>query len=329
MSKIKTKLERGPSTYKRPDQRVESITPTSELFVLAHLGFPDFDVEDWTLTVDGLVDNPAVFDLAALQNGFDKRTIEAVLKCSGNPLKPTSPTRQVANVKWSGFFLSDVLNTVGIQLNATYLWAYGLDHGEFAGQHEKSYLKDLPLFRLQRGDIMLAYELNGEPLSLAHGLPLRLVVPGYYGNNNVKWLHRLRLTSERATGLFTTKLYNDPVADGEGHKPVWDVEPESMLVAPSKNSRLPVGDIDVWGWSWSNCEVRQVEVSVDGGESWAQANLEPCRQQSWQRFSHRFHIENPGQIKLVCRATDVDGRTQPESGARNKYHRVAIDVMNE
>jgi DMSO/TMAO reductase YedYZ molybdopterin-dependent catalytic subunit len=271
--------------------------------------------------VDGLVDHPTVFDIAAIKDDFEKATIEAVLKCSGSPHKPTIPTRQVANVVWGGALLSDVLGRVGTRDEAAFLWSFGLDRGEFFGHRADTYVKDMPLSRLQRGDVMLAYELNGEPLSLANGFPLRLVIPGYYGTNNVKWLKRLTLAPERAKDLFTTTFYNEPM-------PVWEVAPESMIVTPAKNSRLSNGAIEIWGWSWSDCEIRQVEVSADNGKSWETASLEPQHQKSWQRFSHSFRIDKPGQLKLVCRATDVEGRVQPERDARNRYHSLSIEVTD-
>ena len=176
---------------------------------------------------------------------------------------------------------------------------------------------------------MLVYELNGAPLPLEHGFPVRLIIPGYYGSNDVKWLDRLHFAEDRPSGLFTTTFYNDTLPDGKGSKPCWDIEPESIFVAPGDKDQLPAGDVNAWGWAWSNCEIRQVEVSADGGETWAQAHLEPRRQWSRQRFSHKIRIESPGPIKLVCRATDVEGHTQPEFGARNEYHTVAIDVTDE
>lgn len=321
MSKNYMGILSGPPTYKRPDEVVDPITPASKLFIIAHLGVPKVSIEDWSLTVDGLVHNPTVFDFDAIKDDFEKVTIESVLKCSGSPRTPTTPTRQVANVVWGGALLSDVLRRVGIHGDAAFLWSFGLDHGEFFGHRADTYVKDMPLSRLQRGDVMLAYELNGEPLSLANGFPLRLVIPGYYGTNNVKWLKRLTLAPERAKGLFTTTFYDEPTT-------VWEVAPESMIVAPAKNARLPTGVVEVWGWSWSDCEIRQVEVSADNGKSWVMANLEPRRQQSWQRFSHAFRIDEPGQLKLACRATDIEGREQPETDARNKYHSLTIEVTD-
>ena len=322
--KQKMKFEGLVADYKlKPDELVDAVTPTSDLFVLAHLGVPDISLDTWSLTLDGLVERPMKFDFASITK-FPKRTLLAVHKCSGSPLKPTVPTRQVANVEWAGIDLHDFLSAAGAAPNATYLWAYGLDNGEFAGHEQDSYLKDIPLSRVREEGALLAYELNGQPLPLEHGFPLRLVVPGFYGTNNVKWLHKLHVATERARSAFTTTYYNDPLPGKDATKPVWEIEPECQFVYPDADADVPVGDVEVWGWCWSNCEVVGVEVSSDDGFSWQDALVEPRRQWSWQRFSHTLHIDIPGEVNLVCRATDAKGRTQPLSGARNEIYSISF-----
>ena len=167
-----------------------------------------------------------------------KKIVEAVHQCCGNPLEPTVPTRRVVNVRWGGVDLAALLNEVGIDPRARFLWSYGLDQGDFAGTH-CDYVKDLPLERLASGDVLLAYELNGVPLSPEHGFPVRLVVPGYYGT---KWLWRLHLAERRAEGIFTTRFYNDSVGAADiaagvpPRRPVWALAPESIIVAPAPDT---------------------------------------------------------------------------------------------
>lgn len=143
-------------------------------------------------------------------SAFPKRTVETVHKCAGNPVDPTTPTRQVANVVWGGIDIRDLMKEVGVRDGASYLWAYGPDHDDIADTVQRNYQKDVPLSRVAEGDVLLAYELNGQPLSVEHGFPMRLVVPGYYATNNVKWLYRLEFADRRSDGFFTTALYNDP-----------------------------------------------------------------------------------------------------------------------
>ena len=135
--------------------------------------------------------------------------MEAVHQCCGSPLEPNVPTRRVTNVRWGGVDLAALLDELEIDPRARFLWSYGLDGGDFAGTSCDWFVKDLPLERLAAGDVLLAYELNGAPLPAEHGFPVRLVVPGYYGTNSVKWLWRLHLAEHRADGPFTTVFYND------------------------------------------------------------------------------------------------------------------------
>lgn len=175
----------------RPRRRASSSWPIS--------GVPRVDPAPWSLTIDGLVGRPRTSTLDELK-ALPKKIVEAVHQSCGSPLEPTVPTRRVANVRWDGVELAPLLAEVGIHPEARFLWSYGLDGGEFAGTSCDWFVKDLPLERLPAGDVLLAYELNGAPLPAEHGFPVRLVVPGYYGTNSVKWLWRLHFAAHRAKG---------------------------------------------------------------------------------------------------------------------------------
>ncbi|MEM7221437.1 MAG: molybdopterin-dependent oxidoreductase [Pseudomonadota bacterium] len=308
-----------------PSEMTERVTPAANLFVLAHMGIPEVELSGWSVTIDGLVERPLALSLEQLRRR-PKRVIEAVHKCAGSPLKPTVPTRQVANVRWGGADLQNLLGEAGIKADATHLWASGLDHGSFAGEAQDCYLKDVPLSRLAAADLLIAYELNGAPLSERHGAPARLVVPGFYGTNSVKWLRRIHLAARRADSLFTNRLYNDPVPGAASRQPVWAIAPESVIVSPRPGGVLPGGPTEVWGWAWSDGAVRGVEVSVDGGRTWHAADVEARRQRSWQRFSYRWLADVPGDFELCSRAADADGQGQPMADARNAVHKVRVTV---
>jgi sulfane dehydrogenase subunit SoxC len=316
-----------------PHQLTEPVTPTRELFVLAHHGVPRVDPATWTLEIDGLVRHPRAYTLAELQR-YPKRQIQSLHHCVGSPLALQVPTRRIANVVWGGVALETLLGEAGVDETATYLWSYGLDYGVFPppeGTYSESYLKDLPLQRVAAGDVLVAYELNGAPLPAEHGFPARLVVPGWYGTNSVKWLHRLTLADRRAGGPFTTTFYNDvlPSSDGKPSrtKPVWEIAPSSVLVAPAPEARLQVGrPVEAWGRAWAETGIRTVEVSVDGGRTWQAATVEPREQWSWQRFSFTWRPAEAGLVTLASRATDLAGATQPPAGARNEIYAVAVTV---
>jgi sulfane dehydrogenase subunit SoxC len=315
-----------------PPGLTERLTPTRDLFVLAHLGMPRVDAGRWALRVDGLVERPLSLGLAQLK-ALPAREVEAFLQCAGNPATPTVPARLVANARWRGVELARVLEAAGVCADARYLWTYGLDRGEFMGLRSDPYVKDLPLARVAAGDVLLAYEMNGETLPVEHGFPLRLLVAGFYGTNSVKWLYRIELTDRRAPGPFTTTLYNDTVVDATGEprrQPVWHVAPESLIVSPAPDAsvELTAGGttLDVHGWAWGHEAIAQVDVSSDAGRTWSMASLEPRRDRAWQRFEMHWTPPCAGEFELQCRATDVTGRSQPASGARNAIHSVRVRV---
>ncbi|KAI9005584.1 oxidoreductase molybdopterin binding protein [Hyaloraphidium curvatum] len=310
-----------------PHQMTERITPAADLFVLAHLGVARaVSPESWTLDVVGLVSKHLRLSVGEL-NEMPRTRIEAVHQCAGSPLEPTVPTRRVACVVWEGVLLSRVLELAGAHASATYIWADGADAGEFvlpgeaAPRRVPCFRKDIPISRLPE-DVLLALSLNGAPLPSRHGGPLRLVVPGFYGTCSVKWLTRLTLADRRADGLFAAELYNDPVPGGR--KPVWNLAPEAIVVSPAPGA--VVGRrTRVSGWAWSDSPVVRVEISSSDGREWADVELEPRREREWQAWSALLDLD-PGEVRLMVRATDNLGNGQPLEGQRNAVHSVQVLV---
>lgn len=314
-----------------PHRTTEPLTAVEDLFVLCHLGIPRVDPARWSLLVDGLVGRIRTFRLDELM-ARPKRVVEAIHQCCGNPLQPTLPTRRITHVRWGGLDLAALLDELGVDPAARFLWSSGLDGGTFAGESIDFFTKDLPLERLRAGEVLLAYELNGAPLPAEHGAPVRLVVPGYYGTNSVKWLWRLRLAEDRHRGLFTTRLYDDAAdpalpAGSPERRPVWAIAPESIIVAPAPQAVVRSGEpVEVWGWAWSSAGVSAVEVSVDGGARYHPASLEARRGWSWQRFSFPWRPTEPGKAVLAARALEASGAGQPGDRARNAIHRVEVTI---
>ncbi len=305
------------------EQTTDFFTPTDKLFVLAHFGVPRIERESWRLDVAGLVGNPLSFRYADLAR-FAPVTLRAAHQCAGNPLDPTKPTRTIANVEWRGVLLRDILKRAELSSECRYVWAYGQDCGSFfsAGPPQEHYVKDLPLDYVLSEDVLVATHLNGEPLPSKHGFPARVVAPGFYGTNSVKWLCRLEAADRRADGYFTKELYNDPAADGIGTKPVWRIEPESLIVSPANDSVLGAAEITISGWAWAPTEVDSVEISTDGGKTWHGAALDGKRDASWQRFRYAWAPPTAGRYEVMSRATDRQGRAQPLGGARNAVHTI-------
>jgi DMSO/TMAO reductase YedYZ molybdopterin-dependent catalytic subunit len=316
-----------------PHETRDAVTATEDLFVLAHLGIPRVDPDLWSLTVDGLVSRPLTLSLDDLKT-HPKLVVEAVHQCCGSPMEPTVPTRRVANVRWGGTDLGALLDEANVDPAACFLWSYGLDGGEFAGHAVDWFVKDLPLARLAAGSVLVAYELNGAPLPAEHGFPVRLVVPGYYGTNSVKWLWRLHLAERRAGGLFTTRLYSDETGAGDRAaglpptRPVWSTAPESLIVAPPPDTVIRTGEtMDIRGWAWSFAGIDRVEVSVNGGETFVRAALDERHGWAWQGFSLSWAPDRPGEAVILARASDAAGAAQPYDGARNAMHGIRVIVQ--
>jgi len=218
-----------------PHELTAQLTPQSDMPVLAHFGIPAISIDDWLLTMTGLVERPLRLSYKDFRK-LPRRTLEACFECAGNPLEPTVPQRRVANVAWTGVPLRHLLDLAGIQQSAQYLWSFGVDGGPFGDYYSDAYGKDVLVKTALENDSLFADVVNGEPLTPAHGFPLRLVVPGYYGTNSVKWLSRIVVSDRRLEGLFTPHLYTDPVPDASWRKPVWEISP--ALAGASKRVRV-------------------------------------------------------------------------------------------
>jgi DMSO/TMAO reductase YedYZ molybdopterin-dependent catalytic subunit len=314
-----------------PERMLERSTPVEDAIVLCHFGVPHLARNDWSLTIDGLVACPLTLRFDDLQR-FRKAEVSTFHQCAGSPLQPFEPTRRICNVTWGGVRLTDVLAQCRPGPGASFLWSYGADGGEFGGVAVDAFLKDLPLERIG-ADVLIAYEMNGAPLAAEHGFPARLVVPGFYGTNSVKWLTRMTLADRRAASPFTTRWYNDPGLDTAGNPtsettPVWSIAPESLIVAPAPDQNITAsGETEIWGWAWADGSVDRVEISTDDGVNWAPANVEVPRGREWQRFSYIWKPKQRGVVTLASLAIAKNGLRQPNTGKRNAIYRVCVKVV--
>jgi sulfane dehydrogenase subunit SoxC len=313
-------------TYRRlvPVDRLGSrLTPSEDVYVIAHMGVARVDVAQWRLCVDGLVERPFELDYEALTS-LPATDVTAVLECFGNPVEPEVATRRVGNVVWRGVPLAELLARAGVKPGARYVCPEGLDSGTFANVHSERYVKDLPLARALEPDVLVAWAMNGAPLTAEHGFPARVFVPGYFGTNAVKWLARITVTAERPESLFTTRLYNRRV-EGE-LRPVRELDVHAVIVTPSDGARLPRGPRTITGWAWSHWPVSAVEVSADGGASWRPARVAARGgDHQWQAFTFAWEATDPGPHELRVRATDARNRVQPSAG-RNRIHAIHVEV---
>ena len=309
-----------------PDRLGSRITATPDTYVIGHFGIARVTDPDWSLRIDGLVGNVLRISLPQLR-ALPSVTVTAVLECFGNPLQPAIPVRRAANVRWRGVPVRALLDAARVRPRASIVWARGLDSGQFDGTDCACYLKDLPLATVaERG--IIAYEMNGEPLTSEHGFPARLFVPGYFGTCNVKWLAALTLAGRRPEHLFTTRLYQRAEPGADAPVPVRDLDVTSLITSPREGQTVRPGTVTIRGWAWGAVPVTAVDVGVR--DTWQPAELEPggAGDFAWQRFSavRRF---GPGDYRIQVRATDCRGRVQPRAGARNQIHEVSLQVRGD
>ncbi len=194
-----------------------AVTPTEDVYVIAHMGIAHVDVRHWRLVIDGLVEEPLGLDYDEITS-LPARDVVAVLECFGNPVEPDVPTRRVGNVAWRGVPLAEILTRARVKPEATSVWLEAPDHGVFAGVASDHYVKDLPLEHARRDDVLLAWAMNGAPLTIEHGFPLRAFVPGFFGTN-AAWsagaVARVELSIDGGTTWRDAKL------EPRGPTPAW------------------------------------------------------------------------------------------------------------
>lgn len=306
------------------------ITSEDQLFQTTHMGTVIVDTSKYILVVDGLVPKPFTLTLSRLK-ALPQTSVTAFHECYGSPLKPpTDALWRIGNVKWTGVRLSHLLRLAGISHSseACFVWSEGLDRGSFANVAADRYQKDLAMHRALRDEVLVVYEMNGEPLSIERGGPVRLIVPGYFGTNSTKWLCRISVRENRAPGPFTTIFYNETDSKDPAKLqkiPVWNVEINSMITRPASDQILSGPELIVQGWAWGDAEVDTVRISYDDGQMWCNAQTERRREYEWQRFSITFVLP-PGSYTLIARAISNAGESQPLEGHRNHVHRVKFAI---
>ena len=302
------------------------ITPVGLHYLLIHFDIPYVDAAAWRLEFGGLVERPLSLSLDELK-ARPARTLAVTLECAGNgrvlmsPRSVSQPWLQeaVGTAEWTGTPLAPLLREAGLDERATEVVFTGLDRG-VQGDVEQTYARSLPVDEALRDEMLLAYAVNGQPLPPQHGFPLRLVVPGWYGMTHVKWLASITAVDEPFRGWQQTVSYHLRESEEEEGVPVTRILPRSLLVPPgipdflTRSRLLEPGPCVLEGRAWSGRgAVERVEVSTDGGETWADAELGAAASEfAWRGWSYRWDAE-PGEHELCCRATDAAGNTQPSS----------------
>jgi DMSO/TMAO reductase YedYZ molybdopterin-dependent catalytic subunit len=327
--------EKEPANLEMPFGTLDSfITPNEKFYVRSHFPVPEIDAEKWRLRIEGAVEKPLQLSRSELAARSSK-TITAVMECAGNSrifLQPKVKGVQwemgaVGNAQWTGVLLGDLLREARCSDKACEVILEGADHGPIAEPPRPAgdlyYARSLSLGKAL-GDVLLALEMNGESLAPAHGFPLRAIVPGWYGMAAVKWLQRITVIEEPFHGYYQTVdyAYWEPSSHGARLTPITEMQVKAAIARPEQNEIISAGSTyRVRGAAWTgNAEIARVEVSLDGGETWNGASLgKENLPHAWRLWEYEWHVPNErGPRRIIARATDSGGRTQPRERDANR-----------
>ncbi|MET9904425.1 sulfite oxidase [Streptomyces sp. NPDC006446] len=303
------------------------VTPPGLHYVLTHYDIPYTEEASWQLVLGGRVRRPLLLGIDDVK-AYPAVRQRVTMECAGNgralltprPVSQPWLVEAVGTAEWTGVPLRVLLAEAGVGQDAVDVVFTGADHGVERGI-EQDYQRALPL-EVARGDepeVLVAYAMNGAPLPPQHGHPLRLVVPGWYGMAQVKWLREITVTETPFRGFQQAVAYRLRQEAGDEGEPVTRIAPRALMVPPgfpdfmSRSRAVRPGAVTLEGRAWSGrAPVTGVEVSTDGGRSWSPAELDRDDAHRWAWHPWRFNwTATPGHHVLSARATDAEGHTQP------------------
>ena len=321
---------RRPKDLETPVEAFQTfLTPNDRFFVRSHHPEPKLSEQDWVLQVQLPGKKELVLDYRSLKS-YEASSVTAVLQCAGNSrglYRPRVPGVQwgrgaVGNAVWTGARLADVLRKAGVDESAPeHVVIHGSDKPLM--KTVPIFARELPLSKCLHPDTLLAYEMNGEPLPRLHGGPVRLVVPGWVGDDWIKWVSVIRLQEDECEEFYYKKGYRYPdipcrpgeAVDGRHMKPMTELVTRSLFSSPSQGDKISVGtEVAVKGVAWTGGEklIEKVEVSDDEGENWHEVALEgEAEPYAWRLWSFSWKPKSAGVVSLRCRATDSSGFVQP------------------
>ena len=311
------------------------LTPNSRFFVRSHFGPPPTETvseANWKLRVSGLVERSHEFILEDLRQ-MEAVTVTAVVQCSGNGRafhRPKVPGVQwdrgaVGNAQWTGVRLRDVLAKAGVKAEARHVQFRGADRPVAASV--PLFVRSIPLEKAIHPDTILAYGMNGRPLPLLHGAPLRVITPGWMAASCIKWLTDITVSQDEAQGFYMQTAYRHPtrpVTPGEviaaaDLKPIDAMIVKSLIARPQDGASIVHGPVMIQGVAWTGeGKIEKVEVSVDEGQTWEPARLiGENHPYGWRQWHYIWQATGSGPRTILCRATDDHGQTQPKTSPWN------------
>ncbi len=299
------------------------ITPAGMHYLLVHFDIPEVDAKSWRLKVAGLVSKPMSLTLDEIKARPAVTTV-VTMECAGNgralltprPISQPWLLEAVATAEWTGTPLRGLLEEAGVSDEAIEIVFTGLDRG-VQGDEIHSYERSLSTAEARREEVLLAYEMNGQPLQPQHGYPLRLIVPGWYGMASVKWLASVEAIAEPFQGYQTSQTYRYSQEADDPGEPVTLIRVRALMIPPgvpdflTRTRLVEAGPVALTGRAWAGrLGVSRVEVSVDGGSSWSEAQQgEEVSPHAWRGWSFAWQAK-PGRYVLCVRATDSEGNAQ-------------------
>jgi len=299
------------------------ITPTGMHYLLVHFDIPEVDAKGWRLKVGGLVSKPMRLTLDEIKARPAVTTV-VTMECAGNgralmtprPISQPWLLEAIGTAEWTGTPLRGLLEEAGVSDEAVEIVFTGLDRGVQGGELH-SYERSLSTAEARRDEVLLAYEMNGEPLQPQHGYPLRLIVPGWYGMASVKWLAAVEAVAEPFQGYQMSQAYRYSQEADEPGEPVTLIRVRALMIPPgvpdfaTRTRLVEAGDVTLRGRAWAGrLGVSRVEVSADGGSSWGEAELGAgVSPHAWRGWSFGWQA-TPGRYTLCVRATDSEGNVQ-------------------
>jgi sulfane dehydrogenase subunit SoxC len=308
------------------------IVPNDRFFMRSNGPVPEIDRASWRLVIGGCVERPADYSLADLEAMPQVRLV-SVLECAGNgrtgfdPVPEGTPWQLDAagNAVWEGVPLAALLDAAAVGNGAVDIMTQGADFPEMQ--------RGLPIAVARHPETLLVLRMNGEPLPVGHGGPVRLLVPGWAGIANTKWLVGIEVLDRAFAGHWNSNNYVIWNEQGEALRPVETMGPRSVISSVMDGARVPAGPLRIAGYAWSgHGAVARVEASADGGATWQDAAFTPQPRRSWVRWQATVEVE-PGERTLMARATDERTLRQPDSAAwnlkgyqQNSIQRIAVTV---
>jgi DMSO/TMAO reductase YedYZ molybdopterin-dependent catalytic subunit len=300
------------------------LTPIGLHYLLIHFDVPAVDEATWRIEIAGRVRSPLSLSLADLR-ALPQVELTSTMECAGNGRARLEPrvvsqpwlSEAVGTAAWRGVALAPLLEQAGPLDDAQEVVFRGLDRG-IDGDVEQDYERSLSLDEAHAAGAVLAYEMNGQSLPPQHGFPLRLVVPGWYGMTNVKWLTAITVVDEPFSGYQQAQAYRIRRDEDDEGTPITRMAPRALMVPPgipdffTRVRRVASGPCTLEGRAWSGAgEVDGVYVSTDGGETWSPATLDrPLSASAWRGWSFVWDA-TPGDYVLCCKARDEAGNEQP------------------